>query len=115
MGANWGQYRAKIVVESREVIRRQFDGIRAHRREVPPGMAQKLAKVSGVHTIERPGCHTCKLEPPLHELHGVVVLRLSKNELTCLSRGERPLQNDQPQKQHSAYMVLALVCGVVDL
>lgn len=102
MGANWGQYRAKIVVESRvgkEVIRRQFDGIRAHRREVPPGMAQKLAKVSGVHTIE---IIHCKLqeEPPLHELHGVVVLRLSKNELTCLSRGERPLQNDQPQKQY---------------
>ncbi|CAE7357044.1 lrrc57 [Symbiodinium natans] len=62
-------------------------------------MAQKLAKVSGVHTIEITHCKLQE-EPPLHELHSVVVLRLSKNELTCLSRGERPAQNEQHQKPY---------------
>lgn len=37
-----------------EVIRSQFVGIRMARRELAPGMAQKLAQ-QNVHTIERLG------------------------------------------------------------
>lgn len=90
---DWNQYRKPIVVETRvgkEVLRSQFVGIRVTRRELQQGMAKKLATVD-VHTIEIIQCKL-KEEPPLSEMLGVVVLKLSRNELTCLSR--------PPKSQH---------------
>ncbi|CAK9021198.1 unnamed protein product [Durusdinium trenchii] len=95
-GRDWNQYRMPIVVESRigkEVIRSQFVGIRVTRRELAPGMAKKLAQVD-VHTIEIIQCKL-KEEPPLSEM-SVVVLKLSRNELTCLSRPEKPKEEQKP-------------------
>lgn len=84
---DWNQYRKPIVVETRvgkEVLRSQFVGIRVARRELQQGMAKKLSQVD-VHTIEIIQCKL-KEEPPMCEMLGVVVLKLSRNELTCLSR-----------------------------
>lgn len=92
---DWAQYRKPIVVETRvgkEVLRSQFVGIRIARRELAPGMVEKLA-MQAVHTIEIIQCKL-KEEPPLSEMQGIVVLKLSRNELTCLSRP--PKSNNKP-------------------
>eukprot|EP00435_Cladocopium_sp_Y103_P006842 s2472_g2.t1 len=91
---DWNQYRKPIVVETRvgkDVLRSQFVGIRVARRELQQGMAKKLSQVD-VHTIESLGGARTRWvevefqEPPMCEMLGVVVLKLSRNELTCLSR-----------------------------
>lgn len=90
---DWNQYRKPIVVETRvgkEVLRSHFVGIRVMRRELQQGMAKKLAMVD-VHTIEIIQCKL-KEEPPLSEMLSVVVLKLSRNELTCLSRPPKSQQ-----------------------
>jgi len=92
---DWAQYRKPIVVEThvgKEVLRSQFVGIRIARRELAPGMVEKLA-MQVVHTIEIIQCKL-KEEPPLSEMQGIVVLKLSRNELTCLSRP--PKSNNKP-------------------
>eukprot|EP00930_Biecheleria_cincta_P046471 TRINITY_DN32050_c0_g1_i1.p1 TRINITY_DN32050_c0_g1~~TRINITY_DN32050_c0_g1_i1.p1 ORF type:complete len:1053 (-),score=195.73 TRINITY_DN32050_c0_g1_i1:246-3404(-) len=84
----WSQFLTTVMVESRagtEVTRREFEGIEAVKKNIAPGMMRKLRSMTSIHTVEIISCKL-KEQPPLSELHNLVVLRLSKNELTLLSR-----------------------------
>lgn len=96
----WSQFLATVTVESRsgtEVTRRVFEGINAVKKDIAPGMMKKLQSMTTIHTIEIISCKL-KEQPPMQELYNVVVLRLSKNELTLLSRSMGEEQSKDKKK-----------------
>eukprot|EP00931_Biecheleriopsis_adriatica_P043960 TRINITY_DN25120_c1_g1_i1.p1 TRINITY_DN25120_c1_g1~~TRINITY_DN25120_c1_g1_i1.p1 ORF type:complete len:1080 (-),score=232.11 TRINITY_DN25120_c1_g1_i1:65-3304(-) len=84
-GTDWGQFLTTVSVDERDdfgnlVHRHQFPAIRAHKRDIVPGLMDKLPSFPSVHTVE---IISCKLKepPPLRELRNLVALNLSRNEL----------------------------------
>lgn len=100
----WSQFLTTVTVESRagtEVTRREFESINAVKKDIAPGMMKKLQSMKNIHTIEIISCKL-KEQAPMSELHNVVVLRLSKNELTLLSRQMEDVQSkDKVKKKDS--------------
>jgi hypothetical protein len=101
---DWSQFRSTVTVESKngkEVSRKQFEGIRAVKKEISSAMLAKLPTYRSIHTLEIINCKL-KEEPPFREMHNLVALRLSENELSSIQKpsNSNAPKDEKHEKQH---------------
>lgn len=101
---DWSQFRSTVSVESigpEGATRKQFEGIRAVKKEISSAMLAKLPTYRSIHTLEIINCKL-KEEPPFREMHNLVALRLSENELSSIQKppNSNAPKDEKHEKQH---------------